>query len=146
MNSDYEAFSTTNGTRNIINTNYFTIYAAPKFEYWLNRVTMTLDLPLSYSYYTFDKAVANRSEGYFSPSLAMRWKPNNRFTIYLRGGLGRSPMSLDMVQPGFIMTDYRTFRQGVDNFYSTSSQIVSASLAYKHTRHGIFANALVLRS
>lgn len=146
MNSDYEAFSATNDTRNIININYFTIYATPKFEYWLNRVTMTLDLPLSYSYYTFDKAVANRSEGYFSPSLTMRWKPNNRFTIYLRGGLGRSPMSLDMVQPGFIMTDYRTFRQGVDNFYSTSSQNVSASLAYKHTRHGIFANALVLRS
>lgn len=131
---------------NILNTNYFTVYATPKFEYWLNRVNLTLDLPLSYSYYNFDKAIANRSEGYFSPSLAMRWKPNNRLTLYLRGGLGRSPMNLNLVQPGFIMTDYRTFRQGVDNFYNTSSQNVSASLAYKHTRHGLFANALVLRS
>jgi len=131
---------------NVINTNYFTVYATPKLEYWLNRFIFTLELPLSYSHYSFDKAIANRSEGYFSPSLAIRWKPNNRFSVNLRGGTGRSPMDLNLVQPGFIMTDYRSFRQGVDNFYNTSSQNVSASLAYKHTRYGLFANAFVLQS
>jgi hypothetical protein len=41
------------------------------------------------------------------------------------------------------MTNYRSFQQGVDNFYTSTSQSLSASLAYKHTRHGLFADALV---
>ncbi len=44
------------------------------------------------------------------------------------------------------MTDYRTFKQGVDEFYTSSSQRVSASFSYKHTRRGVFANAMVLQS
>lgn len=147
MDSEYSDISGSDSNAiNALNTNYFTIYANPKAEYWLNRVNFILNLPLSYSRYTFDKALANRSESYFSPSMAMNWKPNNRFTIYLRGGIGRAPMSLDLVQPGFIMTNYRSFRRGTDNFYNTSSQNISANIAYKHTRHGLFANALILQS
>ena len=133
-------------TENVLNTNYFTVYASPKFEYWIKRVNFSLDAPVSFAHYTFDKALANRSEVYFLPSLYMNWKPNNRFSFSLRGGTGRSPMNLSLIQPGLIMTNYRSFRQGVDNFYNTTSQRVSANFSYKHTRKGVFANAMVLQS
>lgn len=133
-------------TENVLNTNYFTVYATPKFEYWVKRVNFTLNAPVSFAHYTFDKAIANRSEVYFSPSLSMNWKPNNRFSMTLRGGSGRSPMNLNMIQPGYIMTNYRSFKQGVDNFYNSTSQNISGSFAYKHTRKGIFANAMVMQS
>lgn len=133
-------------TKNVLNTNYFTVYATPKFEYWVKRVNFTLNAPVSFAHYTFDKALANRSEVYFSPSLSMNWKPNNRFSMTLRGGTGRSPMNLNMIQPGYIMTNYRTFKQGVDEFYNSASQNISASFAYKHTRRGVFANATVMQS
>ena len=55
-------------------------------------------------------------------------------------------MSLNMIQPGYIMTDYRSFRRGVDDFYSTTSQHISGSIAYKHSRRGLFANAFVMQS
>ena len=42
------------------------------------------------------------------------------------------------------MTDYRSFSRGVDDFYSSTSQNVSANLSYKHTRHGLFANAYIV--
>ncbi len=130
----------------IVSTNYFAVYATPKFEYWVRRVNFTLDAPVSFAHYTFDKALANRSEVYFSPSLSMNWKPNNRFSMTLRSGTGRSPMSLNMIQPGYIMTNYRTFKQGVDDFYNSTSQRVSANFSYKHTRRGVFANAMVMQS
>ncbi len=133
-------------TENVVNTNYLTVYAAPKFEYWVRRVNISLNAPVSFARYIFDKAVADRDEMYFSPSLSMNWKPNNRFSIGIKGGTGRSPMNLDMIQPGFIMTNYRSFRQGVNDFYSSTSQNVSASLSYRHTRRGLFANAFVIRS
>ena len=133
-------------TENVLNTNYFTVYATPKFECWVKRVNFTLNAPVSFAHYTFDKALANRSEVYFSPSLSMNWKPNNRFSMTLRGGIGRSPMNLNMIQPGYIMTNYRTFKQGVDEFYNSTSQNISASFAYKHTRRGMFANAMVMQS
>ena len=133
-------------TANVLNTNYFTVYATPKFEYWVKRVNFSLDAPISFAHYTFDKALANRSEVYFSPSLSMNWKPNNRFSMSVSGGTGRSPMDLNMIQPGYVMTNYRSFRRGVDDFYNSSSQRVSGRLSYKHTRRGIFANAMVLQS
>lgn len=133
-------------TENVVNTNYLTIYATPKFEYWVRRVNLSLNLPVSYAHYNFDKAIANRDEVYFSPSLSFNWKPNNRFSGTLRGGLGRSPMNLNLIHPGLIMTNYRTLKSGVDNFYDSSSQNVSASVSYKHTRHGLFANGMVMHS
>ncbi|MDE5801178.1 MAG: hypothetical protein K2H74_09185, partial [Paramuribaculum sp.] len=131
---------------NVLSTNYFSIYATPKMEYWLRRVNFTLNLPLSFAHYTFDKALANRSEAYFSPSLSVNWKPNNRISMGLRGGSGRAPMDLSMIQPGYVMTNYRSFRRGVDNFYNNTSQNLSANFSFKHTRRGVFANAVVLQS
>ena len=133
-------------TENVVNTNYLTVYATPKFEYWVRRVNLSLNLPVSYAHYNFDKAIANRDEVYFSPSLSFNWKPNNRFSGTLRGGLGRSPMNLNLIHPGLIMTNYRTLKSGVDDFYNSSSQNVSASVNYKHTRHGLFANGMVMHS
>ncbi len=133
-------------TDNVVNTNYFTVYVTPKFEYWVKRINFTLNAPLSFARYTFDKSLANRSEVYFSPSLNVSWKPNNRLTFGLRGGSGRSPMALNLIQPGFVMTDYRSFRRGVDDFYNSTSQNVSANFSYKHSRRGVFANAMVMQS
>lgn len=133
-------------TENVLNTNYLTVYATPRFEYWIRRVNFTFNAPVSFAHYTFDKALANRSEVYFSPSLSLNWKPNNRFSTTLRGSSGRSPMSLNMIQPGYIMTNYRSFKQGVDDFYTSTSQSVSANLNYKHTRRGLFTNAFFAHS
>ena len=133
-------------TENVIHTNSFTVYATPKLEYWVRRINLTLNLPVSYAHYSFDKAIANHDEVYFSPSLSFNWKPNNRFSGTIRGGIGRSPMNLNLIHPGLIMTNYRTLNSGVDNFYNSTSQNVSASFQYKHTRHGLFANGMVLHS
>lgn len=133
-------------TENVVNTNYLTVYATPKLEYWVRRVNLSLNLPVSYAHYSFDKAIANHDEVYFSPSLSFNWKPNNRFSGTLHGGLGRSPMNLNLIHPGLIMTNYRTLEAGADGFYNLSSQNVSASVSYKHTRHGLFANGMVMQS
>ena len=55
-------------------------------------------------------------------------------------------MDLSMIQPGYVMTNYRSFRRGVDDFYNSTSQNVSANISYKHTRRGLFANAFVTQS
>lgn len=133
-------------TENVVNTNYITVYATPRLEYWVRRVNLSFNLPVSYAHYNFDKAIANHNELYFSPSLNFNWKPNNRFSGSLRGGLGRSPMNLNLIHPGLIMTNYRTLKAGVDNFYNSSSQNVSANFNYKHTRRGLFANGMVMHS
>lgn len=133
-------------TENAVHTNSFTVYATPKLEYWYKQVNFSLNLPVSYAHYSFDKAISNLNEAYFSPSLSFNWKLNNRFSGMLHGGLGRSPMNLNLIHPGLIMTNYRTLKSGVDDFYNSTSQNVSASFQYKHTRYGLFANGMVLHS
>ncbi len=133
-------------TENAVSTDYFKVYATPGLEYRLRRVNITLDLPLSYAHYAFDKAIANHNEVYFSPSLDLNWKPNNRVSGSLHGGIGRSPINPGLIYPGLVMTDYRTFKSGVDNFYNHTSQNISASIDYKHTRHGVFAHAMAMHS
>lgn len=133
-------------TTNVLNTSTFTVYATPKFEYWVKRVNISLNAPISYAHYNFDKSIANRNELYFSPSLSMNWKPNNRISMTVRGGSGRSPMNLNMIHAGLIMTNYRSFNSGVDNFYTSTSQNLSASITYKHTPKGLFWNSYVMQS
>ncbi|WP_297071063.1 carboxypeptidase regulatory-like domain-containing protein [uncultured Duncaniella sp.] len=127
---------------NAVNTNYLTVYATPRFEYWMDRVNFSLNAPVSFARYKFNKAIADRSEAYFSPSLSMTWKPNSRLSMSLHGSAGRSPMDLSLIHPGYIMTSYRSFTQGVDDFYTSSSQSISASVSYRKTSNGLFANAM----
>lgn len=133
-------------TENVVHTNSFTVYATPKLEYWIKRVNLTLNLPVSYAYYSFDEAIANHDEVYFSPSLGFNWKPNNHFSGNIRGGIGRSPMNLNLIHPGLIMMNYRTLKSGFDNFYNSTSQNVLTSFQYKYTRYGLFANGMVLHT
>lgn len=133
-------------TENVVNTDYVTVYAVPKLEYWAHRVNITLNMPVSYAHYSFDKAIADRDEVYFNPSLSLNWKPDNHLSATLRGGAGRAPMNLNLIHPALIMTDYRTLKAGTDEFYNSSSQNLSAAISYKHTRYGVFANGLVMHS
>lgn len=133
-------------TSNVVSTNSVTVYATPKLEYWVRRVNFTLNLPVSYAHYSFHNAIANRDEVYFSPSLSLNWKPSNRLSAALHGSVDRSPMNLNLIHPGLVMTDYRTLKSGVDNFYNSTSQSISASFSYKHTRHGLFASGRVMHS
>lgn len=133
-------------TENVIHTNSLTIYAIPKFEYWMKRINLTVKTPISYAHYSFNKAIANHNEMYFTPSLSMNWKPNNRLTCTIRGSIGRSPINLGLFHSGLIMTNYRTLKSGVEDFYNSSSQDVSASCSYKHSRLGLFANGMLMHS
>lgn len=133
-------------TENVVQTNSITVYATPTLEYWAKRMILTLSLPVNYAHYSFDNAIANRNEVYFSPSLGVRWKPGTRFTGAIRGGIGRSPMNLNLIYPGLVMTNYRTLKSGVDNFYNSTSQHVSVDFNYKHPRRGLFADGRVMLS
>ncbi len=149
MNSDDMSATPSDASetiKNDINTNYFKVYAAPKFEYWLKRVNITLEVPVNFTQYTFDKALADRSEVYVQPSLSINWKPNNRISLNVYGSTERYPMNLNMIHSGYIMTDYRTFTQGVDDFYNYSSQNLMLNMSAKNTQRGIFANASLMQS
>ena len=41
-------------TENVVNTNYLTIYATPKLEYWVRRINILLNLPISYAHYSLN--------------------------------------------------------------------------------------------
>lgn len=126
---------------NVVSTDYVSLLARPRLEYWKGRVNVSLGLPMTLTHYGFDKALANRTEFTFSPSINVNWKPSKRVEVGVNGGAGRSPMSLGMIQPGLVMTDYRTLRRGVDEFYTTTSQNVGADVQYKLPRRGLFFNA-----
>ncbi|MDE6237096.1 MAG: TonB-dependent receptor [Muribaculaceae bacterium] len=131
---------------NAMATNFVSVYATPKFEYWIKRVNIQLNVPLSYVYYHFNKVIANRHEGFFSPVLTFNWKPNNKIILRVGGGINRSPMDLNNIHPGYIMTDYRSFSKGADTFFTSGTQNLSGNFSYKHTRHGLFANLYIRQS
>lgn len=132
--------------RNDVYTNYLTFYASPKIEYGYKHVNINFSAPVSYAHYAFGKAMPYRNEGYFSPSLRITWKPANRLAVGLRGTLGRAPMNFSMLHPGYIMTDYRSFHRGVNEFYSTTSQNVSMNFTYRYPVRGVFANTYIMYS
>ena len=129
-----------------VTTNYLSLYASPKLEYALKKVELTLQYPFNYTLYKFNGRIGNQSEYFHSPSLKVRWSPNPRFSVTATGGLGRSPMSLQNIHDEAILSDYRTFTQGVEDFYTNSRKQVSGRVQYRDTPRGFFANALLMKS
>ena len=129
-----------------VSTNYFAWYASPKLEYAFKKMELTLQYPFNYTLYKFNGRIGNQSEYFHAPSLRLRWTPTPRFSITASGGLGRSPMSLHNIHDEAILTDYRTFTQGVDNFYVLSRKQVSGRMQYRDTPRGFFVNAIVMKS
>ena len=129
-----------------VTTNYLSLYASPKLEYAFKKVELTLQYPFNYTLYKFNGRIGNQSEYFHSPSLKVRWSPNPRFSVTVTGGLGRSPMSLQNIHDEAILSDYRTFTQGVEDFYTNSRKQVSGRIQYRDTPRGFFANAILIKS
>lgn len=129
-----------------VTTNYLSLYASPKLEYALKKVELTLQYPFNYTLYKFNGRIGNQSEYFHSPSLKVRWSPNPRFSVTATGGLGRSPMSLQNIHDEAILSDYRTFTQGVEDFYTNSRKQISGRVQYRDTPRGFFANAILIKS
>lgn len=129
-----------------VTTNYLSLYASPKLEYAFKKVELTLQYPFNYTLYKFNGRIGNQSEYFHSPSLKVRWSPNPRFSVTVTGGLGRSPMSLQNIHDEAILSDYRTFTQGVEDFYTNSRKQVSGRVQYRDTPRGFFANAILIKS
>ncbi len=124
-----------------LNTSNAAVYATPRFEYLLNTVDFTLEMPVTFARYGFNKALDASSQVYFSPEAKMVWSPINRLKLTLKGSAGRAPMDISKIHNSLIMSSYKSFAGGADDFYSNTFQRVSASAAFKNTGRGLFANA-----
>ena len=129
-----------------VTTNYLSLYASPKLEYAFKKVELTLQYPFNYTLYKFNGRLGNQSEYFHSPSLKVRWSPHPRFSVTASGGLGRSPISLQNIHDEAILSDYRTFTQGVEDFYTNSRKQVSGRIQYRDTPRGFFTNVILMKS
>ena len=129
-NLDTDLWGVTN--ENIIDkeeltTDYLRVFAAPKFEWSYRKLELTLNLPVNLYSYFFSGGLRNRTEFFLSPSLAARFRITPRMSLTLRGSARRSPASLHDIHDSSILTDYRSFSSGIDDYYSSSGQSLSLS-------------------
>ena len=125
-----------------LTTDYLRVFAAPKFEWSYKKLELTLNLPVNLYSYFFSGAMGNRTEFFLSPSLAARFRLTPRMSLTLRGSARRSPASLHDIHDSSILTDYRSFSAGVDDYYTSSGQSLSATYSYRNAPSGIFVMAM----
>ncbi|MCM1141359.1 MAG: TonB-dependent receptor [Muribaculum sp.] len=135
---DYENLT----DREELTTDYLRIFAAPKFEWNYKKLELALNLPVNLYSYFFSGGLRNRTEFFLSPSLAARFRITPRMSLTLRGSARRSPTSLHNIHDSSILTDYRSFSSGVDDYYSSSGQSLSASYNYRNAQSGVFFMAM----
>lgn len=128
--------------REELTTDYLRIFAAPKFEWSYKELELTLNLPVNLYSYFFSGGLRNRTEFFLAPSLAARFRITPRMSLTLRGSAHRSPSSLHNIYDSSILTDYHSFSTGVDDYYSSSGQSLSASYNYRNAQSGIFLMAM----
>lgn len=127
---------------NTVGTGYVSVYASPRIEYFIKRLDISVSMPLRLSRYEFDKTIANRTECYASPSMNVTWKPDSRVSLALQASGRRSPISLAMIYPQIIMSDYRSYCIGVKDFYSTSGASLMFVGSYRNVGQGLFGNIM----
>lgn len=124
------------------NTNSFKLYLTPKIEYKLRKLELTFQTPLSAARYVASQ-MANYNKLSHSPQLNVRWLPNSLCTFSLAGGCGDMPMNYHNIYAGRIMTDYRTFVQGVTDMALTTRAGITGRFTYRHGPNGLFSNILL---
>lgn len=125
-----------------LTTDYLRVFASPKFEWSYKKLELTLNLPVNLYSYFFSGVMKNRTEFFLSPSLAARFRFTPRMSLTLRGSAGRSPASLHNIHASSILTDYRSFSSGVDDYYTLSGQSISTTFNYRNASSGIFIMCL----
>lgn len=123
-----------------LTTDYLRLFASPKVEWSSRKIEMTIEMPLNMYSYFFSGAIGNRTEVFASPSASMRWKVKSHMSFALRGGAHRTPPSLHDIHDSSILSDYRSFSSGADDYYASSGQYLSASYNYRNAQLGLFAN------
>lgn len=148
LDSDIDGDITLPGieSSNDFSTNYLRLFAKPKFELNLRRVNINLNIPLNYYSYFFGRALRDRNELFIAPSLTAQWKPNRRHTFNFEASARRSPASLGNILRGDILSDYRTFNAGIDDYYASTGQRVRVRWEWRNSLRGYFFNASVTQS
>ena len=123
-------------------TDYLRVFASPKFEWSYKKLELTMNFPVNLYSYFFSGAMKNRTELFLSPSLAARVRFTPRMSLTLRGSMGRTPASLHNIHNSSILTDYRSFSSGVDEYYDSSGKSLSATYSYRNASKGIFVMAM----
>lgn len=126
---------------NNMSTNYFRLFVQPRLELNLRRISFKLSVPVSYYNYYFGDVLAARNEMFLSPSLSAQWKPDSRHAVNFSASAKRSPANLHNILQYDVLSDYRTFNAGTDDYYSTAGQSVSAGWSWRNPRRGWFADA-----
>ncbi len=125
-----------------LTTDYLRVFVSPKFEWSYQKLELTLNVPVNVYSYFFSGVMNNRTELFLSPSLAARYRFTPRLSLTVRGSARRSPASLHDIHTSSILTDYRSFSSGVDDYYTSSGQSLSATFNYRNAPSGIFIMAL----
>lgn len=128
--------------REELTTDYLRVFASPKLEWSYKKMELTFNMPVNLYSYFFSGALRNRSEFFISPSLSARFRLTPRMSLTLRGSARRSPASLHTIHDSSILTDYRSFSSGIDDYYTSSGQSVSASYNFRNAQSGIFLMAM----
>lgn len=128
--------------REELTTDYLRVFASPKLEWSYKKLELTFNMPVNLYSYFFSGALRNRSEFFISPSLSARFRLTPRMSLALRGSARRSPASLHTIHDSSILTDYRSFSSGIDDYYTSSGQSVSASYNFRNAQSGIFLMAM----
>ena len=128
--------------REELTTDYLRVFASPKLEWSYKKLELTFNMPVNLYSYFFSGALRNRSEFFISPSLSARFRLTPRMSLTLRGSARRSPASLHTIHDSSILTDYRSFSSGIDDYYTSSGQSVSASYNFRNAQSGIFLMAM----
>ena len=111
-----------------LTTDYLRVFVSPKFEWSYQKLELTLNVPVNVYSYFFSGVMNNRTELFLSPSLAARYRFTPRLSLTVRGSARRSPASLHDIHTSSILTDYRSFSSGVDDYYTSSGQSLSATV------------------
>lgn len=123
-----------------VTTNYLRVFLSPRFEWKYRLIDLNLSVPLDMYSYFFSAGIKNRTKFFASPSLNIRWEPYPKVSFMLRASSRMTPANLHDIHNTMVMTNYRTFNLGADNYYSTSGQSLRASFSYRNIS-GLFINA-----
>lgn len=121
-----------------LTTDYTRVFASSKFEWSYKKLELTVNVPVNLYSYFFSGVMNNRTELFLSPSIEAKYHFTPRTSLILYVSSRRTPASLHDIHNASIITDYRSLSSGINDYYTSSGQSVSATFNYKNAPLGLF--------
>ncbi len=129
--------------QNSLHWNYADFYFSETLKYERSKLWLSFELPLNFYYYNINDSKHQSTDKlqklFFTPSFSMKYDLNGYWICRMGAGYSNKLADVNTMAQGYVFSNYRQFKRGIDQLNETGRFRFNFGLEYKNPVSGLFS-------